>query len=77
MVDDVVVESERAHSGSLLGVGLPVGAGRGCPFDEWPLVADLRGRLQVVRTEVVLADSGLPLFLAETGLEVVVEVAAV
>src|SRR6266545_2001265 len=76
VVDDAVLERERAHAGSLLRVGRPVRAGRGGPLGEWPLAAGLPGRLQVERAEVVLTDSRLLLFLAVAGLEVGVEVGA-
>src|SRR6266542_237104 len=59
VVDDAVLERERAHAGSLLRVGRPVRAGRGGPLGEWPLAAGLPGRLQVERAEVVLTDSRL------------------
>src|SRR5215472_5069569 len=75
VVDDSVLERERAHARALSGVGRPVGARRCGPRVEWP--ADVVGRGPHGRlAEVVLEGARTFLLLGEGDVEVGVEVAA-
>src|SRR6266568_1137126 len=76
VVDDAILERERAHAGSFSPVGRPVRADDArCELVEPGTVLTGR-RPEVRRLEVVLDCSRLPLLLGDRRLEVVVEVAA-
>src|SRR6266481_3682144 len=75
VVDDAILQRERAHAGPFSPVRRPVRSNARRPLDErWILLATLR-RSHVHRAEVVLDESRLPLLFGVRRLEVVVEVA--
>ena len=76
VVDDAILQRERAHAGLFSRVRRPVRSnGSRDRGERWTLLAGLRWP-HVHRAEVVLADSRLLLLLGVPRLEVVVEVAA-
>src|SRR5712691_6937780 len=75
VVDDAILERERAHAGPFSPVRRPVRSTARRPFVEPGTVLSGRGP-QVHRAEVVLDGSRLPLLLGVRHLEVVVKVAA-
>src|SRR5207247_2312718 len=76
VVDDAVLERERAHAWRLTRIRCGVGSDRGRQLGDRTLLAGLQRRTKTLWAEVVLGDSR-PLLLLRVGcLEVVVEVAS-
>src|SRR5436309_9654344 len=75
VVDDAVLERERAHARRLARIRCNVGSDRGRHFDDWTLRTLLRRRAKSLWAEVVHGDSRPLLLLRVARLEVVVEVA--
>src|SRR5262249_5372446 len=73
VVDDAVLERERAHAGPFAHEGRDVDAGRAC---DLRLSTALGGRSEVLRPEVVVDHTRALLLLGERHPQVVVEVAA-
>src|SRR5512133_1164761 len=63
VVDDTVLERERAHAWTLPDIGRPIGPGRCGPFGEGPLFAEPDGRRRIHLLEVVIASPGALLLL--------------
>src|SRR2546428_1312834 len=74
VVDDAVLERERAHARRLSRIRCNVGPDRGRHFDDWTLRTLLRRRAKSLWAEVVHGDSRPLLLLRVARLEVVVEV---
>src|SRR5262245_28653895 len=76
MIDDAVLQRERAHAGPLSPEGRPVGADAGGDLGADAVRVDLERRLLVGLLEVVLGHAPALLLLGDPRLEVVVELAA-
>src|SRR2546427_13243139 len=76
VVDDAVLERERAHARRLSRIRCNVGSDRGRHFDDWTLRTLLRRRAKSLWAEVVHGNSRPLLLLRVARLEVVVEVAS-
>src|SRR5207247_111305 len=74
VVDDAVLERERAQALSLTYERRPVGAGSGCDLGGRPLLAGLQQRLLVLGAEVVFHDVRPRLLLSPRRLQVVAEI---
>src|SRR6266571_6417404 len=74
VVDDAILEHERAHAGSLSPVRRPVRSDNARRELVEARAVLTRGRPKVRRAEVVLGGARLPLLLGQGSLEVVVEV---
>src|SRR5216684_4306568 len=75
VVDDAVLERERAHAGPFSPVRRPVRSNARRDLGEPGILLAALRRPKVHRAEVVLDGSRLPLLLGDRSLEVVVEVA--
>src|SRR3989442_12562601 len=76
VVDDAVLERERAHARRLSRIRCGVGSNRGRHLGDRTLRAGLQRRTKTLWAEVVIGDSRPLLLLRVSRLEVVVEVAS-